>query len=535
MTHLSRSFKLSATALAASLMLVACGGGTTEPPTDTVPPTVSITDSEAAAVASGDVTFTFTFNESVGSTFVADDVTVAGGSKGAFTMASNGLSATLVVSPTASAAGTLVVTVASGAFSDLAGNASTVAFTASQDYDTTAAPPTGGTLVTNFDDVLPVGDLGQFGDAGASIAEAPAGGTGAALKLDRSGGVNFGGTFYTVTPAIPFEANRKTMTARVYATRANAVVYLKVEAPGGVATEVAATVTEANTWQTLTWNLNGVNPGSSYTTVVISADTDVAIGGPQTYWVDDITLAPSSGEGGSPTVLTFSSGFASFDRTIEGGFHGGFSGSDQDNFSCDYGNPENCGAGGGFTSSTPAVAAAETYFFNYFQTSTPPLGLYSGIFVFAPGVVAANNSGDTPGLTITNQTQLNITVGQNPEWFSSATNNFVISMDFGKWYVLGSGAGCRLQVRAVVTPTAVEARYSVPLSAFTLVQNCGGVASTAAQAFAQSPVSQINVQANGGTIALEAGGKTSGGNTTVPNGDGKYATTVLIKGDITFD
>ncbi|MDP2094615.1 MAG: hypothetical protein Q8K50_12110, partial [Hydrogenophaga sp.] len=155
-------------------------------------------------------------------------------------------------------------------------------------------PPASGTVLLSFDEANPVFvDMGAFGDGSPSVAAAPTGGSGNALKLDRSGGSNFGGTYFNV-PVIPFTADRKTITARVYATRANAVVYLKVEVAGGVSTELPATVTAANTWQTLTWNLSGVNPANSYNVMVFSADTDVANVGAQSYWVDDIVLAPAS-------------------------------------------------------------------------------------------------------------------------------------------------------------------------------------------------------------------------------------------------
>lgn len=155
-------------------------------------------------------------------------------------------------------------------------------------------PPASGTVLLSFDEANPVFvDMGAFGDGSPSVAAAPTGGSGNALKLDRSGGSNFGGTYFNV-PVIPFTADRKTITARVYATRANAVVYLKVEVAGGVSTELPATVTAANTWQALTWNLSGVHPANSYNVMVFSADTDVANVGAQSYWVDDIVLAPAS-------------------------------------------------------------------------------------------------------------------------------------------------------------------------------------------------------------------------------------------------
>ena len=153
-------------------------------------------------------------------------------------------------------------------------------------------PPVAGTLIVSFDEAtLP--NLGAFGDAAPSVATPPAGGgTGAALKLSRSGSQVFGGTFFDVATAIPFAANRKTVTARVYSTRANALIFLKVEGPAQAgATQVSATTGAANTWQTLTWVLNGVDPAISYKTVVFSADTDVANVGAQTYWIDDVALA----------------------------------------------------------------------------------------------------------------------------------------------------------------------------------------------------------------------------------------------------
>lgn len=127
---------LSAAALGVSALLAACGGGgSASGPSDTTAPTVTITDSVSATTATGNVTFTFTFSEAV-SGFTADDVTVTNGAKGTFTMASNGLSATLVVSPTVNSAATMTVEVAANKFSDLAGNNNTAAVTGSQAFNT---------------------------------------------------------------------------------------------------------------------------------------------------------------------------------------------------------------------------------------------------------------------------------------------------------------------------------------------------------------------------------------------------------------
>ncbi len=289
-----RTFSLSASAIGVALLVSACGGGDAEPPPDIDPPTLAITDNVAAATATGPVTFTFTFSEDVGSSFVLEDIVVTGGAAGALAKSSDTVY-TLVVTPPDDSVGTLGVAVAAAKYRDLSNNDNVSESSASQAFSTVVTPPpTGtGTSIVSFDEEPPV-SLGAFGDAAPSIAAAPTGGTGAALKLDRSGAINFGGTFFTLPQAIPFAADRKTITARVYATRANAKVFLKVEAAGGVATEVSATTGAANTWQTLTWVLDGVNPANSYTVMVFSADTDVPNLGAQTYWIDEVTLADAA-------------------------------------------------------------------------------------------------------------------------------------------------------------------------------------------------------------------------------------------------
>jgi Bacterial Ig-like domain len=159
---------LAATLLAACLALAACGGGSASPPpgaaddggtptgsgdgggaiADVTPPFVTITDNIADGVkASGDVTFTFTFSEPVGTSFSAASIIVTGGTKGAFTMVSP-TSATLVVSPKLDAVGSIVVAVGSGKFFDTANNLNATGATASQAYDTDT-PPT----LTITDDV----------------------------------------------------------------------------------------------------------------------------------------------------------------------------------------------------------------------------------------------------------------------------------------------------------------------------------------------------------------------------------------------
>ena len=103
---------------------------------DTQAPTVTITGT-SATVARGAVPLTFTFSEDIGTTFSASDVTVTNGSAASSVTKVDATHYTLVATPTAGITGTMGISVAIGAFSDLAGNASTVAATASQSFDTT--------------------------------------------------------------------------------------------------------------------------------------------------------------------------------------------------------------------------------------------------------------------------------------------------------------------------------------------------------------------------------------------------------------
>lgn len=102
---------------------------------DTAAPTVQIASS-STGTATGPFTLTFTFNEDVGTSFTADDVTVSAGTKAAAVTKVSATSYTLQVTPAAGGAGTIQVSVPAGAFGDLAGNASTAAAQASQAYNT---------------------------------------------------------------------------------------------------------------------------------------------------------------------------------------------------------------------------------------------------------------------------------------------------------------------------------------------------------------------------------------------------------------
>ena len=132
--------------------------------------------------------------------------------------------------------------------------------------------------------------MGAYGGALPTVEAGPAGGSGNVLKILKPVSPDtWGGTFFNVA-AIPFTASRTKLTARVYSTRAGAVIRLKVEIPGGASIDVAGSPTvAANTWTTVTWDLGAVDPTKAYTVIAITPDVDVVTTG-QSYYIDDLTL-----------------------------------------------------------------------------------------------------------------------------------------------------------------------------------------------------------------------------------------------------
>jgi hypothetical protein len=398
-----------------------------------------------------------------------------------------------------------------------------------------AATPS-GTVLANFDSINPP-IAGFEGGEGSAVEAGPAGGSGNALKVLRNGGQPFALAIVTLPSNIPLEATRKTISARVYSPTAGIPMVLKLEGPGGNPSsgDVQANETVAVGWQTLTWTINAVN--TNYNVIVLLPNLGTVDAPPgKAYYFDDITLlGTASGGGGSSGPLTFSSGFAAGNRTVEGGEFGGFSGSDQDGFFCSGADPSRCGGGGETTS---AVPAADSFFFRYHNYQAPTTAgsaVYLGVYVLAPNVVAPlSDAADSPGVQISGQTTVKFKLGQNAEWFGSANNKFAVDLTLGKRYVVGGNA-CRVQLRTIVTPTAAAASaYTVQLSAFSVVQDCAQGSLTVAAALAASPITQVSFQGAAGGAALSAGGQTSGANLTVANG-AAYPSAVSLVGGIKFE
>jgi beta-glucanase (GH16 family) len=110
------------------------GGGPVAQPADTQAPTVTLASSASGAAANAAVTITFTWSEDVGTSFTPDDVVVTDGTAGGWTRL-DATHYTLVVTPPASGAGAMRISVAAGQVVDLAGNANTTPASLAQPYD----------------------------------------------------------------------------------------------------------------------------------------------------------------------------------------------------------------------------------------------------------------------------------------------------------------------------------------------------------------------------------------------------------------
>lgn len=174
------------------------------------------------------------------------------------------------------------------ALADLATRVSTVAVKPTEKVTVASLP-------VYFDEtVLPV-VLGFNGAEGSSIKAGPTGGGGKALNVLRTGGDPWAGVKMT-TSAIPFAANHKTITARVYSPKAGIAIKIKAETASSVATaEAAATTAVVVGWQTLTWVLSDADLGLIYTSLVLLPDlgTVAPVSG-DSYFFDNIQLVDNA-------------------------------------------------------------------------------------------------------------------------------------------------------------------------------------------------------------------------------------------------
>lgn len=322
---------VAATAAAVlALTLAACGGGSGEPPpvapgsaVSAAAPVVTITSDVAAETATGDITFIFSFNRDVGTSFTADDVAVTGGSKGGFTRLS-GTGARLVVVPTPDSTGTVEIAVAAGAVTDAVGTPN-AAVTARKAFDTVA--PIVRTALVSFEE-SPAPLLVGFGGAedATVVADPTDGGNKVARVVKSASAEVWAGTTVARCPnnaiaRIPFTTTLKTMSARVWSPVAGVPVRLKVEnaADGAQSVETEATTTVAGAWEVLNFDFANpaagtaaLDPARTYdkASIFFNFGTGGAATGARTYYVDDLSFVGSNftpacaGSGGGGAAMT---------------------------------------------------------------------------------------------------------------------------------------------------------------------------------------------------------------------------------------
>jgi hypothetical protein len=218
---------------------------------------------------------------------------------------------------------------------------------------TVACPSTGGsgsggasgsadTTRISFDEATAPALTGFGGAEDATIAADPTNASNKVARVVKSAGAELwaGTTLSTqanqAVPRINFSAN-KVITVRVYSPDANIPVRLKAEnaADSTKSVETEATVTAANTWQTLSFdfskhaaNTAALDSAGTYNKLSIFFNfgkTGAQAGGAKIYFFEDVSYASGTGAvsgGGSTTAwpaLTFSAAGTTYTLTGFGG------------------------------------------------------------------------------------------------------------------------------------------------------------------------------------------------------------------------
>jgi len=421
------TFRLSACALATTALVAACGGGDAGPPPDTLAPTVSISSS-ASGTVKGDVTYTFTFSEDVGTSFTADDVTVSGGTKAASVTKASATSYTLVVTPIANTTGSMAVSVAASKFSDAANNANTAAASAPAVAFDTQAP----TALISSD-----------------VAGTATGPVTLQFAFNEDVGTSFTADDVTVTGA--------TKAASVVKNNADPTKYTLVVTPTAGASGNITVAIAAGAFSDIAGNAN--------------------------------TAAPSQFSQAFNTVisLAFASGFTQFKETAPGSNYyeggtaqGGKIGFFNGGFVPDLIYNQTLFTGGGYTDQNPnPVPAADTYYYIAATYSSAPSSGYLGAYSQYPGA----------GLQLQQQTKLRIDIAVDDGHFKQQTNkDFRVEITAGTTFNNGT---CKPMVFRMVTPQqAAMHTYRLPLAGFAVAQDCGQANLTAAQILAM-PIKEV--------------------------------------------
>ncbi len=287
---LKKSITLSAWAAASAMLLAACGGGSSDSPALTTQSALTASANPTSIVAT---TGTSALSTSGGSGSGAVTYKIKSGS---CTVSGTTLTAS-------STAGPCVVTATKAADATYAAASADVTVTVT-------TPVAASTTFVTFDEAT-TPTLSGFGALTATIAADPVASSNKAAKLDKlASGETWAGVTLATCPAgttgsmptIPLSSSNKTMTLRAYSPTANTVFRLKLEnsADNTKTVETDATVTAANTWETLTFDFGSPATGTNaldLTTVFNKASVFPNFNNKvtATYYVDDLKFIGVSG------------------------------------------------------------------------------------------------------------------------------------------------------------------------------------------------------------------------------------------------
>ena len=266
------------------------------------------------SAASADVTVTVLATQTITAvaapasiaTGATSALSITGGSgTGAVSYTSTGgctIAGTTLTAP--SAAATCVVTAKKAADATYAEATSNVTVTV------TAGTVAASTTFVTFDEAT-APTLSGFGALTATIATDPAASSNKVAKLDKlATGETWAGVTLATCPAgttgsmptIPLSSTNKTMSLRAYSPTANTEFRLKLEnsADATKKVEAAATVTAANTWETLTFDFGSPPAGTDPLDLTIVFNKASVFPNfnnkvTATYYVDDLKFLGVSG------------------------------------------------------------------------------------------------------------------------------------------------------------------------------------------------------------------------------------------------
>jgi hypothetical protein len=472
------------------------GGGSALPiGIDTLAPTVAITSSVAAVKAGETALITFTFSEApVG--FTSTDIATSGGTLSGLSVTADPLVYTALFTPTAGLQSTSAsITIANGAFTDLAGNGATASSTPSLDIDTLAptaiangvlfSADTGGSatdLLTNTAAQTISGTLATALGAGESVQ----------VSLDN------GGTWTNTTAGV---GNSWTLAGQTLSSGAGQQVQVRViDAAGNHGAVYAAGYVLDTSIPTATVSASAGALKIGETAVITFTFSEAPIG------FTDADLTVSGGTLGALTAtanpLVYTAVFTPA-AGVDGGGAGGIVSINPAGYLDAAGN-------NGAAAVLPAIGI------DTLAPSTSGAGVVFSSDTGAAGdlvtSVAAQNLSGTVSANLQNGETVEVSLNNGVSWISA-----VSSAGGNAWSLAGqtlsSGAGHQVQVRV----SDAAGNHGTPFSAaYTLDQAAPTLAITSAKAVlnsADTPVitftfSEAPVGFDANDIAVTGGGLT---------------------------